>query len=119
MSRLKGSSAATSSTRRHPRLPVRWPNWDTGATDMSRARAALACASAASALLVGCAVGPEYERPKLPAPPQYRFDAATQAQSLADLPWWEVFDDSALQALLWDAVANNLDLRTAVARVEE
>ena len=45
--------------------------------------------------------------------------AADQAQSLADLPWFQVFDDPQLQALIREALANNLDLRTAVARVEE
>jgi multidrug efflux system outer membrane protein len=75
---------------------------------------------AASLLLAGCAVGPNYERPKVPTPPQYRFvEGAAQAQSLADAPWWQVFDDPTLQALIRDAIANNLDLRIAVARVEE
>ena len=86
---------------------------------MSRA-GAIAFTAAATTLLLGCAVGPNYARPQVPVQPQYRFvEGAGQAQSLADLPWWQVFDDSALQTLLWDAVANNLDLRTAAARVEE
>ncbi len=34
-------------------------------------------------------------------------------------PWLQVFDDPALQALVREALANNLDLRVAVARVEE
>src|SRR5206468_3103849 len=70
--------------------------------------------------LGGCAVGPNYSRPPVPNPQQFRFaEGVTQAQSLADLPWWQVFDDLALQALIKEAVANNLDLRIAVARVEE
>jgi multidrug efflux system outer membrane protein len=81
---------------------------------------AIAFTASATTLLLGCAVGPNYARPQMPVPPQYRFvEDAGQAQSFADLPWWEVFDDAALQTLLWDAVANNLDLRTAAARVEE
>jgi len=55
----------------------------------------------------------------MPTPPQYRFtDGTTEAESLADLPWWQVFDDPALQALVREAIANNLDLRAALARVE-
>ena len=66
------------------------------------------------------AVGPNYARPQLPSPPQYRFvESAARPQSLADAPWWQVFDDPTLQALIQEAIANNLDLRTAVARVEE
>jgi multidrug efflux system outer membrane protein len=79
-------------------------------------------ASAALALFAAACtkVGPDYERPKMPAPPAYRFaDANEQAASLADLPWWQVFDDPALQALVREAVANNLDVRIAAARVEE
>jgi multidrug efflux system outer membrane protein len=68
----------------------------------------------------GCLAGPNYARPQLPNPPTYRFVEGTgQAQTLADSPWWQVFDDPALQALVRDALANNLDLQVAVARVEE
>src|SRR5262245_4367524 len=77
---------------------------------------------AAAALSSGCfaAVGPNYSRPQLPTPPQYRFVQGTaQAQTLADSPWFEVFDDSTLQALIREAIANNLDLKIAAARVEE
>jgi len=71
-------------------------------------------------LVAGCAVGPNYARPEMPSPPKYRFVAdPVQAASLADIPWWQVFDDPKLQALIRDAVTNNLDLRVAVARVEE
>ena len=83
------------------------------------ARSAL-LALCASIPLAGCAVGPNYERPKLPTPPEYRFvEAPAQAQSLADAPWFQVFDDPALQALIREAIANNLDLRVALAHVEE
>src|SRR5262245_39268518 len=74
----------------------------------------------ATVALGGCAaVGPNYVRPQMPSPPAYRFVENTQAQSLADLPWWQVFDDPALQALIREALTNNLDLQIAVARVEE
>ena len=77
-------------------------------------------AVAASVALTGCMVGPNYEKPKLPAPAEFRFvEASAQAQSLADAPWFQVFDDPALQALIRDAIANNLDLRVALAHVEE
>src|SRR5262245_57814676 len=74
-----------------------------------------------SLLVSGCAaVGPNYARPQVPNPQQYRFaEGIAQAQSMADLPWFQVFDDPALQALIREAIANNLDLRAAVARVEE
>ena len=68
----------------------------------------------------GCRVGPDYKRPDLQPPAAYRGAPATAgAETLADVPWWQVFDDEALQALLRDAIAHNLDLRLAVARVSE
>ena len=42
-----------------------------------------------------------------------------KAESLADLPWWELFKDPVLQELTRVALRNNYDLRTAAARVEE
>ena len=41
-----------------------------------------------------------------------------QAASLADLKWFEIFKDEQLQALIRTALAQNYDLRDAVARVE-
>jgi multidrug efflux system outer membrane protein len=77
--------------------------------------------AAVSSLVAACApVGPDYARPMIPTPAQYRFvEGTAQAESLADAPWWQVFDDPTLQALIREAIANNLDLRAAVARVEE
>jgi multidrug efflux system outer membrane protein len=74
---------------------------------------------ALSCLSTGCLVGPNYMRPQMPTPQQFRFVEGAQAESLADAPWFQVFDDPALQALIKEAIANNLDLRVAVARVEE
>jgi multidrug efflux system outer membrane protein len=71
-------------------------------------------------LLAGCAVGPSYHRPEVPTPPNHRGLAGPgAAESLADLPWWQVFDDPALQGLIREAIASNYDLRTASARVVE
>jgi multidrug efflux system outer membrane protein len=86
----------------------------------TRAPSTLLLAAIAPLVLSGCVVGPNYARPELPKPDQYRFvEGTTQAQSLADAPWYQIFDDPTLQALIRDALANNLDLKMAVARVEE
>ena len=42
-----------------------------------------------------------------------------RAESLADIPWWELFRDPVLQELTREALNNNYDLRIAAARVEE
>jgi multidrug efflux system outer membrane protein len=87
---------------------------------VERRTSAIPVIAAAAALLASCTVGPNYQRPEVPSPDQFRFiDSPQQAQSLADTPWFQVFDDPALQALIKDAIGNNLDLRAAVARLEE
>jgi len=71
-------------------------------------------------LVSGCAAaGKNYTRPQLPTPVMYRFADLVQAEALADAPWWGVFTDQTLQTLVREAVANNLDLQAAVARVEQ
>ena len=89
-----------------------------GGRDMS-ARHCVAVAVLAT--LAGCAIGPDYERPTdLPAPVEYRGVLAAQdAESIADLPWTEVFNDPELRQVIETALANNLDLKIAAARVEE
>ena len=73
-----------------------------------------------AALAPGCAVGPNYTRPEVPAPPQYRFlEGPAEAETIADVPWWSITKDVQLQALLREAIAHNLDLRLATARVAE
>jgi NodT family efflux transporter outer membrane factor (OMF) lipoprotein len=73
-------------------------------------------------LLCGCTVGPNYQRPKLATPAQFRAPTplpTTEAESLADLKWFELFKDEQLQALIRRALVQNYDLRDAAARVEE
>ena len=70
--------------------------------------------------LTGCTLGPDYTRPSLLIPDNYRgLQGAPTPESLADIPWWEIFQDPVLQELTRDALINNYDLRTAAARVEE
>jgi multidrug efflux system outer membrane protein len=70
-------------------------------------------------LISGCAVGPNYQRPKVYSPPSFRGETQTGTNSFGDLPWWEVFHDPALQNLVRTAFTNNYDLRVAVSRVEQ
>ena len=81
--------------------------------------AARLLAGLAPLLACGCVVGPDYQRPELTHPEQFR-SAITPAEaaSFADLPWWEVFRDPALQSLITTGLQNNPDLLIAVARIE-
>jgi multidrug efflux system outer membrane protein len=82
-------------------------------------RRALPIGVVVAVFAAGCAVGPDYKRPKVTAPPIHRFQSAEAAASLADLPWWKVFQDDALHALVSEALRQNFDLLIASARVDE
>ena len=76
----------------------------------------------ASTLMVGCMAGPNYHRPVVPTPGVYRDlrddpQAQAQAASFADLPWWQVFQDSQLQELIRTALKENYDLQLATERI--
>ena len=73
-----------------------------------------------ASLTCGCALGPNYKRPPINSPENFR-SAQTPAEqaSLGDLPWWRIFGDETLQRLITEALENNYDLRVAVARVEQ
>jgi multidrug efflux system outer membrane protein len=80
-------------------------------------RAALALLPAA-ALLAGCTLGPDYARPAIDAPPAYRF-APKDAATVANVEWWKAFGDPVLDALVAEALANNLNVKIAAANVEQ
>ena len=97
----------------------------------------------------GCAVGPNYRRPKVDVPGAYRGapsiepaesqkSASPQAsqnsqtagstpqqtsapaeESFGDQKWWQVFQDPELQQLIRTALQNNYDVRIAATRILE
>ena len=76
----------------------------------------------ASLLLSGCMVGPDYRRPEVPLPGQWRGtgSGAPAAVTPTDLAtWWRAFGDPILDELVAAALHQNLDLKTAVARVRQ
>jgi len=75
-----------------------------------------AVAAAAALALAGCTVGPNYRRPAVPVPQNWRIPTAA-GSAFANLPWWDVFRDPALQSLIRTALARNTDVRTAAANV--
>ena len=82
-----------------------------------------ACSAIVLTLLIsGCKVGPNYNRPTVNTPGQYRGlapDLAKQSavQSIAETEWDGVFQDEALQALIKEALINNYDMQIAAARI--
>jgi multidrug efflux system outer membrane protein len=90
----------------------------TGATEV-RLTTCLSILAGLTPFWTGCMMGADYSRPPMPSPAQYRFVSGPEAVSLADAPWFQIFEDPTLQALIREALAGNLDLRVAAARVEE
>lgn len=73
-----------------------------------------------AALVAGCTQGPNYKRPDVQMPTEFRSQAGlSTASSLADLAWWDVFNDPVLKDIINQALANNLDIKVAVARIEQ
>lgn len=73
-------------------------------------------------LLTSCAVGPNYKRPQVPVPPQFKgapTGTASAASSIAGLRPFDLFHDDTLTALIKTALANNNDLAIAAERVLE
>ena len=84
-------------------------------------KAITAIAFAGSALLAGCAVGPNYQTPKTSVPAQWASSlAGGETNGPADLAaWWRGFSDTNLDSLMTLAIQSNLPLRIAEAHVRE
>jgi multidrug efflux system outer membrane protein len=72
-------------------------------------------------LLGGCAVGPNYKQPPVNVPDVWRDlqGPPAPATTLADQPWWDVFQDPILKGLIDEALRSGYDVQLAAARVEE
>ena len=71
-------------------------------------------------VLLSCKVGPDYARPDIPVSDAFRMaEEPKDVQSLANVPWWELYRDEELQKLIRIALEENKDLKRAVATVDE
>jgi len=67
--------------------------------------------------LSGCTLGPNFERPEYKGPTAFRFDSI-KTDTIVNLRWWELFNDSVLDTMIIRALENNKDVMIAAARVE-
>ena len=77
---------------------------------------------AIAVLLSGCAVGPNYKRPTVSVPTDYRDSTPSPTapgSSLGNEKWWDVYQDPVLADLIHTALQQNYDVRIAAARVLE
>ncbi len=68
--------------------------------------------------LSSCSVGPDFVKPQIDTLQTYRFDTL-KVDSIANLEWWNLFDDVMIDTLVLTALEQNKDLHIAVARIEE
>jgi multidrug efflux system outer membrane protein len=81
---------------------------------------ALAIGIGCTTLFSSCAVGPNYKRPTVASPGNFRSaPSEVTTNSLADLPWWDIYRDETLKSLIHVALTNNYDVRIAATRVEQ
>ncbi len=75
--------------------------------------------AAAGLLLAGCAVGPDYVRPAIAVPAQFKEDPNWKPAQPADTrprpDWWKAFNDDELDALAQQVARANLDVAVAEA----
>jgi multidrug efflux system outer membrane protein len=71
-------------------------------------------------LVAACAIGPNYHRPPVATPDAYRgAEPTTSPASIADVPWWDLFQDPVLVGLIDESLTNGYDIRIVAARVEQ
>jgi multidrug efflux system outer membrane protein len=69
-------------------------------------------------LVSACAMGPDYQRPETTMPGAFE-QTVDSSSSIANLNWWELFDDEQLNSLIRTALEQNRDMAIAVSRIEE
>ena len=80
-----------------------------------------------AALLAGCAVGPDYQRPDIELPQAWRTSPASEASTAASTRsadsagehWWSLYADPVLDEMIDEALVHNDDAAIATARVLE
>ncbi len=71
-----------------------------------------------AALLSGCTVGPDYIKPEINTPTQWR-NSVKETQNTTNSQWWKQLNDPVLNRLIHQAIQGNYDLKIAIARVDQ
>jgi len=73
-----------------------------------------------AALMVtsGCTLAPDYERPDIEIPTEFRYEPRVVSET-ANTTWWTQFGDPVLDELIATALVNNYDVKIAAANVEQ
>jgi len=84
----------------------------------------LTMALSLSMLTTGCVVvGPDYKRPEIKVPEKFKAieqqDTSEETLALKDEPWWSIYDDEILDALLQKIELKNYSVQAAFAQVQQ
>lgn len=69
-------------------------------------------------LFISCKVTQPYTQQAVPSVLSYRNSVDNDTTNIANISWRDLFSDTTLQSLLQEGIANNLDLKVAVARIK-
>lgn len=70
------------------------------------------------AVINSCKVGPNFEKSTPPTPTVYRYDSL-DTDTVVNLQWWEIFNNSDLDTLIKIGLLENKDVLTAASKVEQ
>jgi len=70
-------------------------------------------------LLASCRLGETYQRQEVLSPPVAYAYEVQQSENIANIPWWELYQDGVLVYLIEVALCNNLQLQSAAARIKQ
>ena len=68
--------------------------------------------------LNSCKLGPNYVRPVESLPQTYTQDFPSDT-TIANIPWWELFNDDVLDTIILVTLENNKDLKSSIARINQ
>jgi len=91
--------------------------------DYARALATLTAAALLTAVVAGCAVGPNYHRPSAPVPAHFKeaegWKPAEPREAASGSDWWSVYDDATLDSLETQIDVSNQTLKASEAAWRE
>lgn len=102
------------SARRRGRIPMA----TTGGRDIAPRRLRPTAVLLLTLVLPACAVGPDYQPPAIAMPGKWS-TAAANHKPVRPSEWWRGLKDRTLNALIETAIAGNLDVAQAKARIRE
>ena len=70
-------------------------------------------------IVQACKVTRPYQKPAVATDSLYRGQAGTDTATIASIPWQSLFADTTLKSLIGEGIANNLNLKTAIQKIEE